>query len=95
MKNDGVRSRLIELQSFLQIMINVDPNTQCFDVSSMLYACIVQDAVLSKSIVSGSLCSLSIGSTGRKNLVCLLVKFCPPSINPELMMECKLIAHPT
>ena len=48
-----------------------------------------------KSIVSGSLCSLSIGSTSRKNTVCLLLKFCPPGINPELMMECKLIAHPT
>ena len=47
-----------------------------------------------KSIVSGSLCSLSIGSTGRKNTVCLLLKICPPGINPELMMECKLIAHP-
>ena len=29
-----------------------------------------------------------------KNTVCLLLKCCPPGINPEFMMECKLIAHP-
>ena len=45
-----------------------------------------------KSIVSGSLCFLSMGSTSRKNTVCLLLKCWPPGINPELMMECKLIA---
>ena len=28
-----------------------------------------------------------------KNTVCLLLKFCPSSISPELKMECKLIAH--
>ena len=49
----------------------------------------------SKSIVSGSLWFLSMGSTNRKNTVCRLLKFWPPGINPELMMECKLIAHPT
>ena len=49
----------------------------------------------SKSIVSGSLWFLYMGSTGRKNTVCLLLKFWPPGINPEWMMECKLIAHPT
>ena len=48
-----------------------------------------------KSIVSGSLCSLSIGSTSRKNTVCWLLKCWPPGVNPEFMMECKLIAHPT
>ena len=31
----------------------------------------------------------------QKNTVCLLLKFWPPGVNPELMMECKLIAHPT
>ena len=49
----------------------------------------------SKSIASGSLCSLSTGSTGTKNTVCLFLKFCLPGVNPELMMECTLIAHPT
>ena len=48
-----------------------------------------------KSITSGSLWLLSIGSPGRKNTVCLLLKLWPPGINPELMIECKLKAHPT
>ena len=48
-----------------------------------------------KSITSGSLRFLSKGSTSRKNTVCLLLKFWPPGNNPELMMECKLIAHQT
>ena len=43
--DDVVRSRLIELKSFLFSKFDIDP-LQCFDVSSMLYACIVQDAVL-------------------------------------------------
>ena len=48
-----------------------------------------------KSITSGSLWLLSLRFTGRKNTVCLLLNIWPPDINPELMMECKLIAHPT
>ena len=44
----------------------------------MRCACIVQDAVL----------------PSRSNTVCLLLKICPPGINPEFVMECKLIAHP-
>ena len=48
-----------------------------------------------KSITSGSLWFLSIGSTRRKNTVCLLLRLWPPGINPELTIECKLIAHPT
>ena len=46
MKNDSARSCLIELQSFLQRKVDVDPIHRIFDVSSMLCACIVQDAVL-------------------------------------------------
>ena len=48
----------------------------------------------SRSITSGSLRSLFTGSTAVKNTVCLLLKFCLPGINPEFVMECKLIAHP-
>ena len=47
-----------------------------------------------KSIFSGSLWLLSIGSISRKNTVCLLLEFWPPGINPELMIECRLHAHP-
>ena len=45
MKNDSVRSRLIELQSFLLSKFDLDPIHSVFDVSSMPYACTVQDAV--------------------------------------------------
>ena len=58
-------------------------------------ACTMQDAVRSRSIISGSLCSLFIGFTAVKNTVCLsLLEFCPPAINPEFVMECQLTAHP-
>ena len=60
----------------------------------MLYACIVQDAVLPSRSCQDPYGSLFIGPTDVKNTVCLLLKFCPPGINPELMMECNLIAHP-
>ena len=42
---DRVRSCLIELKSFSLSKFWCRPNTPCFDVSSMLYACTVQDAV--------------------------------------------------
>ena len=45
-KDVGVRSRLIELQSFLLSKFDVDPIHSFLKVSSMLYACTVQDAVL-------------------------------------------------
>ena len=47
-----------------------------------------------KSISWGSLWLLSLGSTGRKNTVCLLLEFWPPGIDPELMKEWRLNAHP-
>ena len=72
------------------------PNTPYSDVSSMLSLCMYCAwHGAPKSIVSGSLWFLSMGSTSMKNTVCLLLKFCLLGINPELMMECKLIAHPT
>ena len=91
-KNDGVRSSLTELQSFPHSKIDVDP-THCVLMS--LPCCMHVLCMTSfKSIVTGSLWFLSMGFTGRKNTVCLLLKFGPPGNNPELMMECKLIAHP-
>ena len=39
--------------------------------------------------------SLSMGFTSVKKTVChSRLEFCPPAINPEFVMECKLIAHP-
>ena len=88
MKNDGVGSCLIELQSFLLSKIDVDPIHRVL----MFLPLILLVACGTRCILFGSLCSLFIGSTDVKNTVCLLLKFCPPGINPELMMECK---HPT
>ena len=93
-KDNFVRSCLTELQSFLLNKLYVDPNTPCFDVSSPFSACTIEDRGASRSILFGSLCSLFIGSTDVKNTVCHLLKFYPPGINPEFVMECKLTAHP-
>ena len=96
MKNDGVRSCLIELQSFLQSKIDVDPIYRVL----MFLPCFVH--VLCKTrYVQVNLVRIlvtfvpRINSPSTKNTVCLLLKFWPPGINPELMMECELIAHPT
>ena len=89
MKNDGDRSSLIELQTFLQSKIDVDPiHRVLMFLPRFMHVLCKKRAP--KSIVSGSLCSLSIGSTGRNNTLCLLLKFCPSGINPELMMEYKI-----
>ena len=55
MKNDCVRSSLIELQSFLHCKIDVDPIHRILMFLPWFYACIVHDAVHSESIVLGSL----------------------------------------
>ena len=61
-----------------------------FDRTSILS---VQHAV--KSSLYGSLWSLFMGFRAVKNTVCLsLPEFCPPGINPEFVMESKLIPHP-
>ena len=70
-------------------------NIPCSDVSSVLYACTVHDAVHSSRSYPGSLWFWCMGSTSGMSTVCLLLKVLPTSINPELMMECELIAHPT
>ena len=41
-----------------------------------------------------SLWLLSIRSISKKNTVCLLLELWPPGIIPELMIDCKLNAHP-
>ena len=93
-KNDDVRSRLTELQSFLLSKFDYDPIYRVLMFLSRWLHVLCKTRA-SRSIVSGSLCSLSIGSTGRKNTVYRLLKFWLPDINLELMIEFKLIAHPT
>ena len=53
-----------------------------------------QQSGAEKSIYSRSSWSLSLGSIGKKNTVCLLLESWPPSINPLLIIEWKLNAHP-
>ena len=81
MKNDGFGSRLIELQSSLLSKFDVDPMTPCFDVSSAISACIVQDAVLSSRVFQ-DLCSLFIGFTSRK--------YCVLSSNSVLLIQSQI-----
>ena len=91
-KNDSVRSNLIELQSFLLSKFEIDPiHRPCFMHVPCKTRCFQVD-------FSGSLCSLSMGSTAVKNTVCLsFLKFCthlPVSIL-NWWWNVTLIAHPT
>ena len=95
-KDDGVRSCLIELKSFLLSKLYIDPihRVLMFHPCCMLCMYCARRGAF-KSISYGSLCSLFIGFTEEKNTVCLsLLKLCPPGINPEFVMECTLTAHP-
>ena len=74
MENDSVRSRLIELQSFLLSKFDVDPIHRVLMFLSLSDGT-VQDAVLRSRSYQDPCVLLSIGSTGRKNTVCLLLKF--------------------
>ena len=71
-KNDGVRSCLIELQSLFRARLMSTQYTVfwCFIHALCMY-CARRGAL--KSIVSGSLWFLSMGPTSRKNTVCLLL----------------------
>ena len=92
-KDDCIRPCLIELKSFLLSKFDVNPihSVLMFFHTFCLYQA---RRGAFKSISSGSLCSLFMGSTDVHNTVCLLLKICPPGINPEFTMECNLIAHP-
>ena len=93
-KDDCVRSCLIELQSFPLTKLYIDPIHRVF-MSFPLSVCTMQDVVRSRQAYTDLLCCLSMGFTAVKNTVCLsLPKFCPPGINPEFVMECNLVAHP-
>ena len=91
LKDYYIRSSLIECQSFLNCKMNIRP---IYCVFHALCKYCARPGTF-KSITSRSLWFLSIGPTDKKNTVCLSLEFWPPSNNPELMIECKLIAHPT
>ena len=88
----SLRSSLIECQSFPNRKIDVDPKTAswCFFHALCRY-CARRGT--EKSICSGSLWLLSLGSISRKNTVCLLLEFWPPGINSLLMIKWRLNAH--
>ena len=92
------RWRSIEFDRTLEPLLlnkfNVNPIHRVL-IFPMMYACTVQDAVLS-SRLSQDLCVLFIHRIHRQKECCLSVAQILSSwCNPELMMECKLIAHPT
>ena len=92
-KDDCVRLRLIELQSFLLSQFDVNPIHRV--LMFLPYFLLVPRRGTSRWITSGSLCSLFIGSTGVKNTVFFYSKFVlMVSILNSWWSECKLIAHP-
>ena len=93
-KIDSVRSSLIGIQSFLPSKVDVDPIHRIFGVSSMFCACIVQDAVLPNRSCQDPYVLFPWDPLAER-ILSVLLNICPSGINPELMMECKLIAHPT
>ena len=92
-KDDCVRSCLIELKSFLLSKFDVDPTHRVlmFLLYFLLVPCKTRCFQVNVFRISVFLVQRI---TDVKNTACLLLKFCPPDINPELMMESKLIVHP-
>ena len=74
-KNDGIRSRLMKLLSFLLSKFDVDPMH-----SVLLFLMYSARRGAPNSIVAGSLCFLSIGSTGKKNCLSVQIFDLPVSI---------------
>ena len=89
MKDDCVRSCLIELKSFLLSKLFIDPihrvlvSFPCFLFVPSIQVNLVRMLVFFVQRIHS-----------RKEYRLSFAKFCPPGINPEFMMECKLIAHP-
>ena len=93
-QDDCVRSCLMELQSFPFSKLYVDSIHRI--LVPFFHFCLYDARRgLVKSSSCGSLWSLFMGFTAVKDTVCLtLLEFCPPAINPEFVMECKVTAHP-
>ena len=95
-KNDCVRSSLIELQSFLQSKIDIDP-IHCVLMS---LPCFMHVLCMTWFIQVDCIKILMILVNGihKQKDYCLSV-CCSNSdlsgINPELSIECNLITHPT
>ena len=74
-KDDGVRSRLIELKYFPLSKFYIDPVNRVLMSSPLFLLVPCKTWYFQVDVHSGCLCSLSIGFTGRKNTVCRLLKF--------------------
>ena len=98
LKNDCIRSSLIECQSLLiaRIMSTHFTASWCLFYALCKYCARKYCArrVTIKTISSRFLWLLSLRSIGRKYTVCLFLEFWPPSIDPELMIEWRLNSHP-
>ena len=92
-KSDCITFCLIELQSFSLSKLYIDPTHRILVPFPLLLArC---KTWFGQIKLLRSLLSLFMGFTAVKNTVFLsLHKICPPAINPEFVMECKLTAHP-
>ena len=94
MKNDSARSSLIELQSFLQSKIDVDPKNRVL----MLLPCFMHVLCMTRCIQVDRIKILMgfVHGIHKQKEYCLSVaQNLTSKYNPDLMMECKLIAHPT
>ena len=92
---DLVRSCLMKLESFLHKKLDVDP----MHCNLMFQPCFMHEMCMTRCIHSSrsyhkSSWFWSMGSTSKKNTVCLLLKSWPPNINPLLTKDWRLNAHP-
>ena len=79
-KDDCVRSCLIELKFFLLSKSDVNPIHRVLMFLPYFFARTKQDAVHSGQHHLDLYVSLFIGSIDVKNTVCLVLKCCPPSV---------------
>ena len=91
-KDDRVRSCLIELQYFPWSKIDVDPICCVFWRFFRALCCIVRGVVLENRSSQDPYDVYGIHM--QKECFCLLLKFWAPGINPALTVDCKLIARP-
>ena len=91
-KDDSVRSCLIKLKSCVLSKIDVNPTHLV--LMFLPHFLLVPSKTRCIQVNFIWIFMFLIHWIHRREAVCLLLKFCPPGINPDFMMESKLIAHP-
>ena len=94
-ENDCMRPCLVKQQFFLSSEFQIAPIC-CILIKFqvLLYGTIL--GIVKSHEVSSTQCSSSIGFTIVKNTDCLpRLRFCPPRINPLLIVECTSLTFPT